>query len=149
MTESNVMTLPNQFYLQCLFFYDVLQYVSSVYMQESPQVLSPWSESMTQLIKRLDQLNLDIEEALSAGSSPSDTPNTARRHTANDGAVLQVTLFFLLVKYNVNSLLINSFHAIDIHFHNLWENSSPPLTKFSGLYCYTVGCTSTHLLKEY
>lgn len=57
--------------------------------EESPQVLSPWSESMTQLMKRLDQLNLDIEEALSAGSSPSDTPNTARRHTTNDRASLQ------------------------------------------------------------
>lgn len=101
MTESNVMTLPNQFYLLCLFFCDVLHYVSSVYMQESPQVLSPWSESMTQLIQRLDQLNLDIEEALSAGSSPSDTPNTARRHTANDRAFLQVTLIFFLVKYNL------------------------------------------------
>lgn len=75
--------------------------VSSVYMQESPQVLSPWSESMTQLIQRLDQLNLDIEEALSAGSSPSDTPNTARRHTANDRAFQQVTLIFFLIKYNV------------------------------------------------
>lgn len=96
-----------------IFFCDVLQYVSSVYMQESPQVLSPWSESMTQLIKRLDQLNLDIEEALSAGSSPSDTPNTARRHIANDRAFLQVTILFFLVKYNVNSLLLNSFPAID------------------------------------
>ncbi|XP_043114829.1 stAR-related lipid transfer protein 13 isoform X1 [Puntigrus tetrazona] len=57
--------------------------------EESPQVLSPWSESMTQLMKRLDQLNLDIEEALSAGSSPSDTPITARRHAANDRASLQ------------------------------------------------------------
>ncbi|XP_050985600.1 stAR-related lipid transfer protein 13 isoform X1 [Labeo rohita] len=57
--------------------------------EESPQVLSPWSESMSQLMKRLDQLNLDIEEALSAGSSPSDTPNTARRHTTNDRASLQ------------------------------------------------------------
>ncbi|XP_017564107.1 stAR-related lipid transfer protein 13 isoform X1 [Pygocentrus nattereri] len=53
--------------------------------EESPLVLlSPWSESMTQLMKKLDQLNLDIEEALSAGSSPSDTPGTTRRHTAND-----------------------------------------------------------------
>ncbi|KAK2880865.1 hypothetical protein Q8A67_018133 [Cirrhinus molitorella] len=57
--------------------------------EESPQILSPWSESMSQLMKRLDQLNLDIEEALSAGSSPSDTPNTARRHTTNDRASLQ------------------------------------------------------------
>uniref|UniRef100_A0A8C2A5E4 StAR-related lipid transfer protein 13 n=1 Tax=Cyprinus carpio TaxID=7962 RepID=A0A8C2A5E4_CYPCA len=56
---------------------------------ESSQVLSPWSESMTQLMKRLDQLNLYIEEALSAGSSPSHTPNTARRHTTNDRASLQ------------------------------------------------------------
>nr|XP_055052940.1 stAR-related lipid transfer protein 13 isoform X1 [Misgurnus anguillicaudatus] len=53
--------------------------------EESP----PWSESMTQLIRRLDQLNLDIEEALSAGSSPSDTPDTARRHLTGDGTTLK------------------------------------------------------------
>lgn len=49
------------------------------YPQESPQVKSPWSESMSQLMRKLDQLNLDIEEALSASSSPSDTPCTARK----------------------------------------------------------------------
>lgn len=106
MAESNVMSLSNQIYPQCLFVCDVLQYVSSVCMQESPQVLSPWSESMTQLMKRLDQLNLDIEEALSTGSSPSDTPNTARRHTTNERASLQVTLTLFLIKYKVHSLLI-------------------------------------------
>ncbi|XP_042342923.1 uncharacterized protein LOC121943472 [Plectropomus leopardus] len=47
--------------------------------EESPQVKSPWSESMSQLMRKLDQLNLDIEEALSANSSPSDTPCTARK----------------------------------------------------------------------
>ncbi|XP_068172571.1 stAR-related lipid transfer protein 13 isoform X2 [Antennarius striatus] len=47
--------------------------------EEAPQVQSPWSESMTQLMRKLDQLNLDIEEALSAGSSPSSTPCTARK----------------------------------------------------------------------
>ncbi|XP_059390178.1 stAR-related lipid transfer protein 13-like isoform X1 [Carassius carassius] len=57
--------------------------------EESSQVLSPWSESMTQLMKRLDQLNLYIEEALSTGSSPSHTPNTTQRHTTNDRASLQ------------------------------------------------------------
>ncbi|XP_005157695.1 stAR-related lipid transfer protein 13 isoform X1 [Danio rerio] len=57
--------------------------------EESPQVVSPWSKSMIQLMKRLDQLNLDIEEALSAGSSPSDTPSSARRYTANDRTALQ------------------------------------------------------------
>ncbi|XP_028274964.1 stAR-related lipid transfer protein 13 isoform X2 [Parambassis ranga] len=45
----------------------------------SPQVKSPWSESMSQLMKKLDQLNLDIEEALSASSSPSHTPCTTRK----------------------------------------------------------------------
>ncbi|KAG8001881.1 hypothetical protein GBF38_012124 [Nibea albiflora] len=45
----------------------------------SPQVKSPWSESMSQLMRKLDQLNLDIEEALSASSSPSDTPCTTRK----------------------------------------------------------------------
>ncbi|KAI1903424.1 hypothetical protein AGOR_G00027030 [Albula goreensis] len=46
---------------------------------ESQQVLSPWSDSMTQLIRKLDQLNMDIEEALSASSSPSDTPSVTRK----------------------------------------------------------------------
>ncbi|CAL8351599.1 unnamed protein product [Lota lota] len=40
---------------------------------------SPWCESMSRLMKKLDQLNLDIEEALSSGSSPSHTPAPARR----------------------------------------------------------------------
>ena len=38
---------------------------------------------MSQLMMKLDQLNLDIEEALSASSSPSDTPAATRRHTAS------------------------------------------------------------------
>lgn len=49
------------------------------YPQDSPQVKSPWSESMSQLMRKLDQLNLDIEEALSASSSPSNTPCTTRK----------------------------------------------------------------------
>ncbi|KAA0702169.1 hypothetical protein E1301_Tti011058 [Triplophysa tibetana] len=59
--------------------------------EESPQVQPPLSESMIQLMRRLDQLNMDIEEALSAGSSPSDTPNTTRRHLSmmNDESTLQ------------------------------------------------------------
>ncbi|KAK3531109.1 hypothetical protein QTP70_011068 [Hemibagrus guttatus] len=60
--------------------------------EESPLVLlSPWSESMNQLMKRLDRLNLDIEEALSASSSPSDTPCTTRRQPINDKAFHQST----------------------------------------------------------
>ncbi|XP_071353466.1 stAR-related lipid transfer protein 13 isoform X2 [Trachinotus anak] len=47
--------------------------------EESPQVKSPWSESMSHLMRKLDQLNLDIEEALSASSSPSNTPCTTRK----------------------------------------------------------------------
>ncbi|XP_061136375.1 stAR-related lipid transfer protein 13 isoform X3 [Syngnathus typhle] len=43
------------------------------------QLKAPWSESMGQLMRKLERLNLDIEEALSAGSSPSDTPCTARK----------------------------------------------------------------------
>ncbi|XP_044058032.1 stAR-related lipid transfer protein 13 isoform X2 [Siniperca chuatsi] len=43
------------------------------------EVKSPWSELMSQLMRKLDQLNLDIEEALSANSSPSDTPCTTRK----------------------------------------------------------------------
>ncbi|XP_041116138.1 uncharacterized protein LOC121321305 [Polyodon spathula] len=44
-------------------------------------VQSPWSQSMTQLMKKLDQLNVDIEEALSASTSPSGTPAVKRRET--------------------------------------------------------------------
>lgn len=75
-------------------------------MQESPHVLlSPWSESMNQLMKRLDRLNMDIEEALSTGSSPSDTPCTTRRQPINDKAFHQVSTrlsltFFLVFMYN-------------------------------------------------
>ncbi|XP_039986131.1 stAR-related lipid transfer protein 13 isoform X2 [Xiphias gladius] len=47
--------------------------------EEPPQAKSPWSESMSRLMRKLDQLNLDIEEALSASSSPSDTPCTTRK----------------------------------------------------------------------
>lgn len=56
-----------------------LNQCSPDYPQVSPQVKSPWSESMNQLMRKLDQLNLDIEEALSASSSPSDTPCTTRK----------------------------------------------------------------------
>lgn len=72
-------------------------------VQESPQVQPPLSESMIQLMRRLDQLNMDIEEALSAGSSPSDTPNTARRHLAmmNDESTLQVICF----AFSIHTLL--------------------------------------------
>ncbi|TSK49667.1 hypothetical protein Baya_4869 [Bagarius yarrelli] len=60
--------------------------------EESPLVLlSPWSESMNQLIKKLDRLNLDIEEALSASSSPSDTPGTTRKQPISDKASHQNT----------------------------------------------------------
>ncbi|KAJ4935701.1 hypothetical protein JOQ06_017230, partial [Pogonophryne albipinna] len=59
-------------------------------MEESAQVKSPWSESMSQLMRKLDQLNLDIEEALSANSSPSDTPCTTRKKQW--GAVSKSTL---------------------------------------------------------
>ncbi|XP_049919104.1 stAR-related lipid transfer protein 13 isoform X1 [Epinephelus moara] len=58
--------------------------------EESPQVMSPWSESMSQLMRKLDQLNLDIEEALSANSSPSGTPCTTRKKQW--GAVSKSTL---------------------------------------------------------
>ncbi|XP_041797394.1 stAR-related lipid transfer protein 13 isoform X1 [Chelmon rostratus] len=47
--------------------------------EESLQVKSPWSVSMSQLMRKLDQLNQDIEEALSASSSPSNTPSTTRK----------------------------------------------------------------------
>ncbi|XP_019380029.1 PREDICTED: stAR-related lipid transfer protein 13 isoform X3 [Gavialis gangeticus] len=44
-----------------------------------PETGSEWSDSMSYLMKKLEQLNLDIEEALSAGSSPTNTPCTKRR----------------------------------------------------------------------
>ncbi|KAL4608553.1 stAR-related lipid transfer protein 13 isoform X1 [Arapaima gigas] len=47
-------------------------------LEESP-LLSPWTESMSQLIQKLEQLNQDIEVALSASSSPSHTPAVSRR----------------------------------------------------------------------
>ncbi|KAM7399051.1 hypothetical protein PAMP_018344 [Pampus punctatissimus] len=58
--------------------------------EESPQVRSPWSESMNHLMRKLDQLNLDIEEALSASSSPCDTPRTTSKKQR--GAVSKSTL---------------------------------------------------------
>lgn len=59
----------------------VFSYLSATlfYLQESPQVKSPWSESMNQLMRKLDQLYQDIEEALSASSSPADTPCMTRK----------------------------------------------------------------------
>lgn len=47
--------------------------------EESLQAKSALSESMCHLMMKLDQLHLDIEEALSASSSPSDTPCTTRK----------------------------------------------------------------------
>ncbi|XP_067889593.1 stAR-related lipid transfer protein 13 isoform X2 [Heterodontus francisci] len=38
-----------------------------------------WTDSMTLLMRKLDQLNLDIEDALSASPSPISTPATKRR----------------------------------------------------------------------
>ncbi|XP_053907004.1 stAR-related lipid transfer protein 13 isoform X2 [Cuculus canorus] len=46
--------------------------------QTQPEKGSEWSDSMSCLMKKLEQLNLDIEEALSGGSSPSSTPSTNR-----------------------------------------------------------------------
>ncbi|XP_026699760.1 stAR-related lipid transfer protein 13 isoform X1 [Athene cunicularia] len=46
--------------------------------ETQPEKGSEWSDSMSCLMKKLEQLNLDIEEALSAGSSPSSTPSTKR-----------------------------------------------------------------------
>ncbi|XP_074715936.1 stAR-related lipid transfer protein 13 isoform X1 [Strix uralensis] len=47
-------------------------------LETQPEKGSEWSDSMSCLMKKLEQLNLDIEEALSAGSSPSSTPSTKR-----------------------------------------------------------------------
>ncbi|XP_054244659.1 stAR-related lipid transfer protein 13 isoform X1 [Indicator indicator] len=46
--------------------------------ETQPEKGSEWSDSMLCLMKKLEQLNLDIEEALSAASSPSSTPSTKR-----------------------------------------------------------------------
>ncbi|CAG09011.1 unnamed protein product [Tetraodon nigroviridis] len=48
-------------------------------LRNDGEASSPWSESMSQLMIKLDQLNLDIEEALSASSSPCGTPGTSRK----------------------------------------------------------------------
>ncbi|XP_021141851.2 stAR-related lipid transfer protein 13 isoform X1 [Columba livia] len=48
-------------------------------LETQPEKLSEWSDSLSCLMKKLERLNLDIEEALSAGSSPSGTPS-AKRH---------------------------------------------------------------------
>ncbi|XP_069738542.1 stAR-related lipid transfer protein 13 isoform X1 [Phaenicophaeus curvirostris] len=47
-------------------------------LETQPEKGSEWSDSMSCLMKKLEQLNLDIEEALSGGSSPSSTPSTKR-----------------------------------------------------------------------
>ncbi|XP_041662147.1 stAR-related lipid transfer protein 13 isoform X2 [Cheilinus undulatus] len=47
--------------------------------KECPKMKSPWSDSISQLMMKLDQLHQDIEEALSASSSPSDTPCITRK----------------------------------------------------------------------
>ena len=48
-------------------------------LQEYPAVQSPWSECMKHLMSKLDQLHLDIEDALSTNPSPSGTPGTTRK----------------------------------------------------------------------
>ncbi|XP_068868269.1 stAR-related lipid transfer protein 13 isoform X1 [Aphelocoma coerulescens] len=47
-------------------------------LETQPEKESEWPDSMSWLLKKLEQLNLDIEEALSAGSSPSSTPSSKR-----------------------------------------------------------------------
>ncbi|XP_057695656.1 stAR-related lipid transfer protein 13-like isoform X2 [Corythoichthys intestinalis] len=47
--------------------------------EESSPLPSPWSESVSRLMRKPDRLYLDIEEAPSGGSSPSDTPCAARK----------------------------------------------------------------------
>ncbi|KAK2846742.1 hypothetical protein Q5P01_009741 [Channa striata] len=60
-------------------------------MSDSPQVTSPWSDSMNQLMKKLDQLNLDIEEALSSSSSPSNTRAPPARNSGEQFQSLHST----------------------------------------------------------
>ncbi|XP_014724410.1 PREDICTED: uncharacterized protein LOC106848780 isoform X2 [Sturnus vulgaris] len=47
-------------------------------LETQPEKESEWPDSMSWLMKKLEKLNLDIEEALSAGSSPSSTPSSKR-----------------------------------------------------------------------
>ncbi|CAM2095935.1 unnamed protein product [Caretta caretta] len=58
-------------------------------MVTQPEKGSEWSDSMSSLMKKLEQLNLDIEEALSAGSSPSSTPSTKKRKQPDSFIPLQ------------------------------------------------------------
>ncbi|XP_043548642.1 uncharacterized protein LOC122551066 [Chiloscyllium plagiosum] len=47
-----------------------------------------WSDSMSLLMRKLDQLNMDIEDALSSSSSPASTPATKRRQDFQQPALL-------------------------------------------------------------
>ncbi|KAJ7404312.1 hypothetical protein WISP_146150 [Willisornis vidua] len=47
-------------------------------LETQPEKETEWTDSMSWLMKKLEQLNLDIEEALSGGSSPSSTPSSKR-----------------------------------------------------------------------
>lgn len=65
-------------------------------------------------MRKLDQLNLDIEEALSASSSPSDTPCTTRKkqvsvHTAG---VLTAVLQVKIIPFRVQSVILMKTESV-------------------------------------
>lgn len=98
----------------------VLLIFLSYYTQASPQVKSPWSESMNQLMRKLDQLNQDIEEALSANSSPSDTPCTPRKKQV--GSLLAQPA--MMYCHNVPSVKSCILCAYFTHYHYVYCGST-------------------------
>lgn len=78
---------------------------------------------MSQLMRKLDRLNLDIEEALSASSSPSGTPCTPRKkqvsvrkghlapklklHPATEGLVVFSLRYYTMCLMKFNTICPN------------------------------------------
>lgn len=94
------------------------------YPQESPQVESPWSESMNQLMRKLDQLYQDIEEALSASSSPADTPCMTRKKPVRKSS----THFLICMcdKEHLQCAYIQQYpfgYMVYLYFRSLWVKS--------------------------
>lgn len=91
--------------------------------QESPQVTSPWSESMSHLMRKLDRLNLDIEEALSASSSPSTTPCTARKKQVRLCWSRMDCVYFVFTKqqqFNLHYLMVCALSRLVLYAF-LWS----------------------------
>lgn len=82
-------------------------------------------------MKKLDQLNMDIEEALSASSSPSDTPCTTRRQPISDKGFHQVSsrvslmlLFIYIWAPHRDLYYFGKIHGNVFVSRGLWEKPS-------------------------